>query len=897
MRTTAITFFAALVMLVRLSAGQSANLPIDTTRILHLFDFEERVHGNDEDQPMNWQKVTGDEFPDYVKGRLTSDQHRSGSYSFRMDLDGGNCKYRYKPGLLKVRPGTHYRLEGYCKTTVMRYARARLTAYFIDQDLHPLTATVAHSELYSGNGSEDEWHLMAVELTADQDHAAFLVIEMELLQPSQYATSTLGRHALFLQDIHGTAWFDDVSVTQVPQVILKTDRPGNIFRQGDPLKLNVAVNDRETNDLTVQLLVNDAEDRRVYQHTGAIDMSLAKVLGPGMRELSLDLPSVSPGWYRASLVMMSHGTYVGQETVAWILLPDDGTLAAPDPRFGVVANNLPFDDWDDLPKLLPLLAVGRVKLPVWNSHGDIQQLDADKFDLLLQAMQLEDIAPTGCLVCLPPKLAETSGGSNWVQLLSMSPDSWGNPLSFMISRHANRIDRWQLGADDSDQFAVSAQMRIVYAKVYSQFTNLIDKPELAMPCPLEYELPNPAPPSLLLSVPTSILPAEIPLYLQDFHGRDILGTCLSLSTLDHDRYNRLTAFRDLAQRVVYALASDVPRIDLALPITSRQQGDEWVSEPQELAMVERTLLSALSGAQFRGKLPLANDIDAFLFERNHHGIVVMWNRNDSAEPQTLSVNLGEHLVQMDLWGNSTSLLQPSLPQDEDEEYNHHRAPPSVVQLKVGKMPIIISGVDTDMGRLRVSLAFDQPLIESSFQTHTRHIKFTNPYNQPIGGTLKLHAPPGWNFNPPSFTFTLNPGENFDREVAIEFPYNSVAGPQPVTADFKVQADRQLVFSEPLTLTLGLSDVGTQCMAYRDRGDVMVQQMITNYGEHAISYSTFAAYPGRPRIERLVNSLAPGQTVIKKYRFVNVPGGKSSHIKVGMKEVDGTRILNDEVEIQ
>jgi hypothetical protein len=202
-----------------------------------------------------------------------------------------------------------------------------------------------------------------------------------------------------------------------------------------------------------------------------------------------------------------------------------------------------------------------------------------------------------------------------------------------------------------------------------------------------------------------------------------------------------------------------------------------------------------------------------------------------------------------------------------------------------------------MGRLRVSLAFDQPLIESSFQAHTRHIKFSNPYSQPIGGTLKLHAPPGWNFNPPTFSFTLNAGESFDREVVIEFPYNSVAGPQAVSADFNVQADRHLFFNEPLALTLGLSDVGTQCMAYRDRGDVMVQQMITNYGEHPISYSTFAAYPGRPRIERLVNSLAPGQTVIKKYRFINIPNGKTPRIKVGMKEINGTRILNDEVEIQ
>ena len=41
---------------------------------------------------------------------------------------------------------------------------------------------------------------------------------------------------LFTQDIHGSAWFDDVTVSQVPRVKIRTDRPGNIFRRGDPLR-------------------------------------------------------------------------------------------------------------------------------------------------------------------------------------------------------------------------------------------------------------------------------------------------------------------------------------------------------------------------------------------------------------------------------------------------------------------------------------------------------------------------------------------------------------------------------------------------------------------------------------------------------------------------------------
>src|SRR6516164_1043517 len=75
----------------RVGAGLgTAGDTIDTNRVLRTFDFEERQLGNDEDLPMHWLKVDGPELPHYVNGRLTTDRHRSGRYSFRMDLNGGS---------------------------------------------------------------------------------------------------------------------------------------------------------------------------------------------------------------------------------------------------------------------------------------------------------------------------------------------------------------------------------------------------------------------------------------------------------------------------------------------------------------------------------------------------------------------------------------------------------------------------------------------------------------------------------------------------------------------------------------------------------------------------------------------------------------------------------------
>jgi len=156
-------------------------------------------------------------------------------------------------------------------------------------------------------------------------------------------------------------------------------------------------------------------------------------------------------------------------------------------------------------------------------------------------------------------------------------------------------------------------------------------------------------------------------------------------------------------------------------------------------------------------------------------------------------------------------------------------------------------------------------------------------------------------NPPTQQFTLNPGETWERDISIEFPYNTFAGSKPLEAEFTMQGGARAggdnTFTVPVPLQLGLSDIGLQTIALRDGGDVLVQQLITNYGNKPIDYSAFAIFPGFARQERLVTNLAPGRTTIKKYRFDDVKLYQVTKVRSGIKELDGTRILNDEVEVR
>jgi hypothetical protein len=874
MRWTA--FFILLLLTISVYAQ-------DADRTLKTIDFEERRLGNTEELPMHWTKIEGPGMPHYVNGRLSTERSRGGKYCFLYELNGGSIVYRYDPKRIPVHAGAHFRVQTFVQTTALAHARARLTAYFVDIDKRPIIASMRHSEMYAAKGEADPWHPLHVELTADRS-AQGLAIELEVLQPEQYATKTLGKHTLFPQDFRGKAWFDDVTVSQVPQVRMSTQRPGNILFRGQPLSLQVLVNDRSTDDLAAQLVVIDAKGNSVYQRSGALDIASAENLGPGQKRMRLELPDLPPGWYEASLEMTSRGRYVGRHTLAMVVLADDGRHFRPDDRFGVIATDLPFGGWEELPQILPLLSAGRVKLAVWTKQGDIQQGDAERFDKLLIALKELSITPTACLLDPPPSVMKRASGS-WLELLDARGADWQPQLATMIARHANHLDRWQLGADGSEAF-VRPEMRAVYDKVYKEFAQLVQHPDLAMPWPAWYELEGKLPATVALSVNGSVLPHQLPLYMQEIRKHEGHNLSLTLQLLDRQQYGREVQIRDLAQRVIYALAADANRIDLPLPFSVMGEGDEIEKQPQELFMIVRTLMSTLSGASFRGRLTIGDGVEAFLFDRSGVGLLALWDKGNRPGLKQLALNLGEHPRAIDLWGNVAPLLRTSADKTNQK-----------VQVTIGSMPIFLVDIDGVLAQLRASVALDRPLIESSFMPHTRRIRFVNPYRQTISGTLKLKAPQGWTISPGTFNFSVNPNEKFDRYITIEFPYNSFAGAKTISADFDFQTDRNVHLTVPVTVNLGLSDLGMQTLALRDGKDVVVQQIITNYSDKKIDYTAFAMMQGQARHERLVTNLAPGRSTIKLYRFASAPGSATTKVRVGVKELDGTRILNDEVEIR
>ncbi|MBC7782320.1 MAG: hypothetical protein H7144_00655 [Burkholderiales bacterium] len=856
-----------------------------SNRILRSFDFEERQTGNSEDLPADWVKLEGSGFPHYISGKLANDAAHTGRYSFRFDLHGGSLVYRYPHGKIRVFPRANYRVSAMVKAAPLANARAQLSAYFTGPGGEPIKSSIKRSLLHAGG---PEWQKLEFEIESGDD-AEYIVLELGLVQPAIWHETTLGRAAIFEQDIDATAWFDDVSVSQVPKLRLFTGVPANVFRRSDPITLRVELTDRLSNDLSCALLVTDAAGKKVIQRSGALELMPADPTSDLSRQTgTIRLPDLPPGWYRVALETISQGISIGTQSLDLVHLADDAVRPETDARFGMIATDLPMQGWDDLPTLLPYLGAARVKLAVWNGQADLDAAMQPKFAALLESLRALNIHPTACLIAPPPSIAQTIGGTTWGHLLKAPPDRWQPQLAYLVSRYSGYLEHWQFGLDaEAGDFATHPVYRQSYDAINRQFQTLVSQADIAMPWPAFVESPQDLPPNISLSVPSDVQPSQIPLYVQDFQKRDPRRLSVALEPLPVDRYGREARLRDIVQRIAYTLGSGVSRIDLPLPFHTTTVAGQIVRQPDEMLMVLRTMITHLGNATYKGTIPVGEDIEAFLFDRHGEGVVLLWSKADSkSKAKPVQIVLGAEPRRVDLWGNVSAVLQP-----KDSS--------GVIEMEIGTEPSLLIGIDGNLARLRSSFAFDNPMLESSFKSHTRRLRFTNPYPVAIAGRLLLVGPPAWSLMSQVPNFSLNPGETYDAAVTIEFPYSSFAGEKPVRCEIQMQGAETRQFSVPLALKLGLGEIGMSTLALRDGRDVIVQQVVTNYSDKPVNYSSFAIFPGAARQERPITDLKPGSTTIKKYRFTNAdftkPGIKK--VRSGVREIEGTRVLNDETVVK
>ncbi len=947
MRTPITPILLTLATLAAATRAQSAAPPAAPpspaafSRTLATFDFEERSKGNFESTPMFWSRLVGRGYPAYSLGQFDPALARSPGNAFRLDINGGSVAYRFTPGdgpaRIPITPDADYVIIAFVKTTPLAHAKADLAAWFADDKGNLLPASEAHATPYARSPDDpadqpDGWHVLHLFLHGPPagSPARSLALQVGLLQPQQLgpaAPSGLpARFELYQQDITGSAWFDDITVFQLPRLSVTlpaeatiapttatSGRGVNIFPPAAPVQLELTVSDlspahddapAKSVPLAVRLKITDPDNLLYASDTWSADPTPDH---PWTHRYSH--PSLPPGLYTATLDITEspspaspNGALIARRQTRFLTLAPAPATAAPNPDFGLSAAHWPVDAWPALPALLRTSGAGLLQVPAWRDDLPDDTVRRDgPFDALLSSLAKADIRAVATFSSLPPSLSAKLNAatqprattqpaaavtaalplqppprSSMLNLLGADPSLWRPAISFLLARHAHNVDLWQLtdapDAADDPLFAssgVDPRFAALYTRAAAEISPLLNRPRLVIPWNALYDFdPKSFPDALLdLRLPAAIKPDQLPAYIKSFKALTAApGT-------DPDNTPILLHLDALPADGPYARADRLS--DFAKRLVFARSANPAATlinlpltptaggaEPDELLLVYRTLAQALAPA--RGVPVTVRELPLSPGLR-----AFLFTRAGVA-------STGGTLV---LWNESADA--PSIPLDlpigasaRQIDLNGITRQPALntaaalTHVDVTSTPLILDQVDPRLLSLRASFALAGNTLPAGAGSFRTQAQLTNPGPEPLHAALHLLPPKGWTVEPSTLRVSLAPGETLHENITIRYPFTEAAGLKSLDARLSAEpggSPQNLDLSFPLTVasTLVAIDGFSQLLP---NGDLVVQQMITNTAATPLNAQAYALVPGYPRQQRFITDLRPGQTLIKRYTF-------------------------------
>ncbi len=161
---------------------------------------------------------------------------------------------------------------------------------------------------------------MIVETSTDDPSAAWIVVELGLLQPTAGGADADGFVAAddllrFRQDVAGAAWFDDLVVSRVPQLKVTRGEASGVYYVGQPITFRALALDPAAGDLVSAAAVRDATGATVWRAVGERSVAASEG-GIDAINFEFDVDPLPPGWYEAEIVVAGGRDAMGRGIVA-----------------------------------------------------------------------------------------------------------------------------------------------------------------------------------------------------------------------------------------------------------------------------------------------------------------------------------------------------------------------------------------------------------------------------------------------------------------------------------------------------------------------------------------------------------------------------------------------------
>lgn len=884
--------------------GPEPERPSAAQRLVRVFDFEESGF-NPLPVPFGWIRAQNDPavprdrpgFPIWNGAVLDEESPAvSGTTTVYLPAHGGSTSLRLLSGVIGVFPGADYGVTVRVRTEHMVHARAALAARLLDQQGRTLAKTETISRLVRTDG---EWTDLLVQVPGIDDRAAYLQLEMLVLQPRQQPGQDRTRpFRVWHDDFHAGAWFDDLTVTLMPRLEMDTGHPGQVIPAGATPELGVLVRDLTGEHLTARVIVIDADGRMVDE------MTLRPGQGRLVERFTPALPA--PGWYRAAMMVEGNDTPVGMGVLdfAWGAPEDEG--AARSMSFSVSAPAVDPANAAALPTMVAWSRVARAVVGVWDSTLTLETAQPGVNPAFDAVRTLLDggIEVTAALDSAPGDLAALIGRDAWdvPGVLSADASLWMPWSEHMLDEFGQGVLSWRIGQSTSGTDAARLSDQI--ATVGSVIAQWVPGPEIRSTWPAGVAIPG-----RLIAPGRGLVVRDDGAGADDALGELVTGWAANARSagtrgdaptltveFPSTRDGRLSraVLGKLARRVITAWAAahragveGAVRFTLSEPWRSTGGMRPIMMPTPELA-AWRTLASVLGPSDGVGavrELDLLPGVRTLLAGQGDDGVLIAWLTDPDAPVRTLDLPLNTGPVRrVDLLGQRRT-IEPI--HDAPSGLSWHR-------VELSREPVIIEGVRTDLLRFFSSVRLTPDRLHPVLDRQRGQLTIENPWSFPIRGRVFIVEPGGlsagpegrdrtWAVTPRVVPFSLDAGQTHTEPIELSFGAGQEAGWLPAVFDIQLFADQEYpMLRVPRRMEIISDDLDLRVVAYRtEAGAVSLHAIVTNTSGQARSVELAAITPGAGRERATINGLAHGKTAERRFLIPGVTPG--AQISVGLTE--------------
>ena len=855
-------------------------------RVVHRFDFNERAEGNVEEVPKYWEPLRPPGFPRFAVGAFDDGVGHQAPPSFHLSSSGRDVAYQYVGPDTRVRYNTEYRIEGYVRPDHLENARVCLSAHFADENGRPLLGTLVRTRYIGGPQESEEWVPFELYLSSAPASAASIGLIAWVLQESTWNTDAALLRHVSLVDVHGGAWFDDITVYRLPHVVLSTSSPGNVLA-ADPGApgLSIVLADADGGPGapgSARLSITDADGKLV------VDQRLSSSGEDHGGQIQLPVETLDPGLHHARLdVEDGNGNVVMSRALSFMLLPPT-RRAAPEglaKAFGVVIDPRSRADQATEFELLRRHSVRSVKLPIWTGLGE-ESTDYESrrtTERFLQKLAKNRFLLTGVLWGPPGDIARGRGAYQppLVDLLAGDRSGWESQLATEVAPMASLIRWWQIGPDGESALERGDSFGTAVSQFRDALRTFITVPRLAAPALASDDLGVAKLPveHVSLSIPAGVDGGGLADRIRALKSSGYEQVSAYVAPLRAEQYERLPRLGEWARRLIEARHAGADVVYAPQLWRTRMTSQGPVTEPIEEYLILRTIGEMLSDAAPGPSVRVADDVHCEAFELPDSMVLAIWDDGAPALGREFAVQLGRASRQVNLWGEATPLSRD----DTGRQL-----------VRLSPLPILVDGVEPWLIHLMTSIAIDPPRVESGTELARHFLVIGYAGGQSVSAQGVLVPPDGVEVSPRTFAFTTRSDGPQRIPFDVHYAHNASAGRKDFVARITL-AEPPYYLEIPLSVDLGLSDVEASGTAVVERGDMILRHVIRNRSSSVLSFRSTAVAPGRERQYRPITNLAPGDAQTVEYRFHNGAELIGRHIYLALRELnDGPRQHNLEL---